>query len=722
MKRIVLALSMLLLFGLGLGCDNDQSAISKSDSMSAGEPPSRDSGKPRPNVILITVDTLRADALGAYGQPRFTSPNIDRLAREGVVFLRAMASAPSTLSSHASIMTGKHPYAHGARSNAGFVLSEENETIAEALGRNGYRTGAEIAASVLGHGTLMNQGFDLYRDLGWSDIHKKSISVRLADGSAGTADVDERAAGDITDFGIEFLQETQGEPFFLWLHYFDPHMLYAAPAAYDNLIPDSPYHAEVRYVDTEIGRLLRNLESLGLGDRTLVVLTSDHGEALGEHGEATHSYYVFESTMHVPLIVWGAKSMTQGRRVESLVRSIDIGPTILDLLDLPRLENAQGRSLVPLMTGEVADLELIGYGESMELRSAFGSSILRAVRRGDWKYIHKLRPALFDLSRDPHELDDLASRHPDKVGELAEALRESVRNSPAPPRSAQVAIDDETLQQLRALGYAGAESSADLAGEKSLLDPHAPDPSDLVDDVRAYSEGWSFMVSMQYDKAVEVFERLVQRYPSTPIPLVSLGDALVRLGRYADAVPILQRAIRADARQMRAYNMLARSEQALGHLEEAESAARAGLELQPCSEEARVRLAQLVGAGGRAEEQLEILRDGAERCPDGFEVLNYYAYLLSTAADAQSRDGAEAIRVAKLAVEKSGGKRADILDTLASAHAENGDFGNAVRFSRRAVDLAVAQGKSAALVDALKTNLDLFSRRQPARSPAAAGH
>ena len=722
MKRIVLALSTLLLFGFGLGCDSEQSAPSTSDALPAGGSLSRDSGNPRLNVILITVDTLRADALGAYGQSRFTSPNIDRLAREGIVFLRAVTSAPSTLSSHASIMTGTQPYVHGARSNAGFILPEENETLAEALKRNGYHNGAEIAANVLDHGTQLNQGFDLYRDLSSGDIHKKSISVRKANGSVETVDVDERTADDITDFGIQFMRETRDEPFFLWLHYFDPHTLYGAPSAYENLIPDSPYHAEVRYVDTEIGRLLRNLELLGLGDRTLVVLTSDHGEGLGEHGEATHSYFVFDTTMHVPLIVWGAKSRPQGWAVESLVRTIDIAPTILDLLDLPPLEHAQGRSLVPLMTGEVADLELLGYGESMELHSAFGSSILRFVRRGDWKYIHKLRPALYDLSQDPDELQDLASRHPEKIDEFSQALRESIRDAPAQPRSAQVAIDEKTLQQLRALGYTGAAASADLVGEMSMLDIHGPDPSDLVDDVHEYSDGWSFMVLMQYEKAVEVFERLVERHPATPIPLVSLGDALVRLGRYADAVPVLQRAIQADARQVRAYNMLARSEQALGHFEEAESAGRASLELQPCSAEARLRLAQLFGAGGRAEEQIEILRDGAERCPDGFEVLNYYAYLLSTATDAELRDGAEAVRVAEIAVEKSGGERADILDTLASAHAENGDFGKAVTISRRAVDLAVAQKKSEALLDALKQNLDLFSRRQPARSPAAAGH
>jgi arylsulfatase A-like enzyme len=306
MKRMSILILALAFLGSVSGCDNDRDAPSVTDRPHSATSNPADSSKlsadPPLNVILITVDTLRADALGAYGQKRFTSPNLDRLAREGVIFLHAMTSAPSTLPSHASIMTAKHPNAHGARANAGYILPAENETFAEVLRRHGYRTGAETAAPVVSHFTQLNQGFDHYRDLSSGDIVKKSISVPQADGSRGTLELDERSASDITDFGIEFLRENREDPFFLWLHYFDPHAHYIAPSEYGNLIPDSPYHAEVRYVDSQIGRLIRNLEVLRLQGRTLVVVTSDHGESLMEHGEETHSSYLFEPTMRVPLI------------------------------------------------------------------------------------------------------------------------------------------------------------------------------------------------------------------------------------------------------------------------------------------------------------------------------------------------------------------------------------------------------------------------------------
>jgi arylsulfatase A-like enzyme len=721
MKRISILILALAFLGSGLGCDNDRDALSGADrSPSATSTPaesSKPSDDPPLNVILITVDTLRADALGAYGQKRFTSPNLDRLAREGVVFLHAMASAPSTLPSHASIMTAKHPYAHGARANAGYILPAENETLAEVLQRNAYRTGAETAAPVISHLTQLNQGFDQYRDLSSGDIvKKKSISVRQADGSKGTIEVDERTASDITDFGIRFLRENQDAPFFLWLHYFDPHAHYTAPSEYGNLIPDSPYHAEVRYVDSQIGRLIRNLEVLHLQGRTLLVVTSDHGESLMEHGEQTHSSYLFETTMHVPLIFWGAKSIPKDWQVNSMVRTIDIAPTILELLGLSPLEEAQGRSLVPLMTGERRDLQLTGYGESIELHSMFGSSILRTIRQDRWKYIHKLRPALYDLVQDPKELDDLARQHPEKVEELYQVLRDEIRNAPASPDDARVAVDEATLLQLQALGYTGAVPSANLDDELATLEPNGPDPDDLFEDVKEYGAGFQYSSIAKHAEAHAIFEGLVERHPKRLQLLTTLAYSLIHLERYADAVAILHRAIETDPEHVKAYTMLARCEEAQGHLEESEAATRIALGLRPCSAVARLQLAQILEKSGRYEEQLAILGEGVDQCPDVFEVMNNYAYLLSSSPNPDIRDGAEAVRVAKLAVEKSGGARPAIMDTLAGAYAEVGDFKRAVEVSRRAVALARNQKMPQGTIDALEMNFESFRQGKPART------
>jgi tetratricopeptide (TPR) repeat protein len=420
--------------------------------------------------------------------------------------------------------------------------------------------------------------------------------------------------------------------------------------------------------------------------------------------------------MRVPLIFWGAKSIPKDWQVTSLVRTIDIAPTLLELLELPPLEEAQGSSLVPLMTGERRDLQLTGYGESMELHSMFGSSILRTIRQDRWKYIHKLRPALYDLVEDPQELDDLARRHPEKVEELYQRLRDEIRNAPTSPDDARVALDEKTLLQLQALGYTGAIPSADLGDELATLEPNGPDPADLFEDAKEYGAGWHYSSIAKYAEAHSIFEGLAERHPKSLQILTSLAYSLIHLERYADAVAILHRAIETDSEHVKAYTMLARCEEALGHLEESEAAARIALGLRPCSATARLRLAQVLEKSGRHKEQVAILGEGVDQCPDAFEVLNNYAYLLSNSPNPEFRDGTEAVRVAKLAVEKSGGARPAIMDTLAGAYAEVGDFKNAVEVSRRAVDLAKKQKAPEGVVDALEKNFESFRQGKPARS------
>ncbi|MFP6654950.1 MAG: sulfatase-like hydrolase/transferase, partial [Myxococcota bacterium] len=606
------------------------------------------------NVILITIDTLRADALGRYGQERFTSPNIDLLSREGVLFSQATTSAPSTLPSHASIMTARHPYAHGARANAGYLLAEENETLAEILQRSGYRTGAEIAASVIGHGSQLNQGFDQYRDLSSGNITRKKISVTQPDGSQREVALEERPAQDITKFGIEFLRQNDPRPFFLWLHYFDPHAHYTAPQEYQNLIPDSPYHAEVRYVDAEIGRLLRHLKQLRLDERTVVVITADHGESLNEHDENTHSAFVYQSTMHVPLIFRGPQTkFLRNWRVAAPVRTIDIAPTILDLLGLPPFAEAQGRSLTALMTGERDDLHLTSYGESLELHSMFGTSILRFLRRDQWKYIHQLKPALYDLAADPRELRNLAEARPDRVEALAEALRAEIQSAPKKPGTAEVAIDEETIRQLRALGYVSASPSSESTDELASLELKGPNPSALSGDYQVFGQAWYHSSLGEHAKAAAIFADLAERHPKSLTILTDLAGSMIKLEKYSPAVDILHQAIEIHPDYEKTYNLLARAEEALGHFEEAEAAARRSLERQPCAGDSRLRLAALLGRTERTREQLETLRDGVEACPDAYEVLNNYAYLLSTSPKPEIRNAREAVRVAKLAVEKS---------------------------------------------------------------------
>lgn len=247
--------------------------------------------------------------------------------------------------------------------------------------------------------------------------------------------------------------------------------------------------------------------------------------------------------MRVPIIFWGAKSILKDWRVNSLVRTIDIAPTILELLDLPPMKEVQGRSLMPLMTGDSTDLQLSGYGESMELHYMFGSSILRCIRQGSWKYIHKLRPELYDLVRDPGELNDLASLHPEKVEELFQALRDEIRNAPARPDDAKTAIDEETLRQLQALGYAAADPSANSGDELASLESNGPDPADLFADVFEYSIGLEYSFLAKYAEAISIFEGLSRRHPRSLSILTTLAAAYAEASDFESAMKISRRAV-----------------------------------------------------------------------------------------------------------------------------------------------------------------------------------
>jgi tetratricopeptide (TPR) repeat protein len=371
--------------------------------------------------------------------------------------------------------------------------------------------------------------------------------------------------------------------------------------------------------------------------------------------------------------------------------------------------------LVPLMTGESSDLHLPSYGESIEMHSMFGSSILRCLRQGNWKYIHKLRPELYNVAQDPGELRNLASQRPDKVKELADALREEIRNAPRKPSNAEVAIDDETIRQLRALGYASAGPSEEFGDELASLELKGPDPSDLAQDIQTFSEGWYFASLTDYESAALVFSNLAKRHPKSLQILTSLADSLIHLERYEEAIVILNRAIETNPSHEKSYSMLGQSAEALGQFEEAEVAARQALELQACASDSRLRLATILGRTDRQFEQVETLKAGIEACPDAYEVLNNYAYLLSTSPKAEIRNGVEAIRIASRAVKLSGGTRPAILDTLAGAHAEVGDFKKAVDVSQRAIELAREKKMPGYLIDALERNMARFKQRRPSR-------
>lgn len=698
---------------LQTGCDASEPSDASASPAVTSSPSAPTPPAPQPaNILLITLDTTRADALGAYGQPLPTTPRLDRLASEGALFLSALTSSPSTVPSHASLLTGNHPYRHGVRSNSGYVLADENLSLAEVLQQAGYHTGAEIAARVLAKHTRLDQGFASFRDVDDPQTKPKRIDVREQD-EVRVVDLDERAADDISRGGIAFLRASRDRPFFLWLHYFDPHRFFAAPEPFRSRFPESRYLAEVAFVDHAVGQVLDEVDRLGLRDRTFVVVTSDHGEGLGEHDEESHSFYLYDTTLRIPLILRGPGIAP--RRIDALTRSIDVAPTLLDLLGRPPLPDAEGVSLRPLLDGARQELGLLGYGESAELLSLFGDPMLRYLREGRWKYIHKVGPELYDVIADPAERNDLASREPKRVAALESRLRALLEASSGAPSDASGGLDPATREQLQQLGYVGGSAPRALDDELATLDVRGTDPRARAKDIERWARGVAQYESGDYEESTGTLRALWEENPRSAILLDMLVRSLLRLERDAEALPLVRILIELDPEPLENYFTLARLARGAGDLDGAGDALAAAIAVQPCSTTAIATLGDVHRLGGDRRAQLSVLSEGASRCPGDLALLNFLAWALATSPDAQVRDGERALALARRLVEESGGADPAYLDTLAAAHAEVGDFENAVRLARDAIARFDANGRRDSMPAAFSEHIALFESERPIR-------
>ncbi len=670
------------------------------------QPPARPS-----NLLLITVDTTRADALGAYGQPLDTSPEIDRLAREGVLFERAIASNPETLPSHSTLFTGRFPFAHGVRSNSGYVLPEQSVTLAEILAAAGFVTAAEVAALVMNPTTQIGQGFASYRDPDSPGVTLKKVEYV----EAPEAELSIRVASDISRHGIDFIRTHRTRPFFLWLHYFDPHVPYSAPGNFNAKLPESPYHAEIASADSQIGRVIEELERLGLRDDTLVVLTSDHGEGLGEHGELTHSYFVYQSTMRIPLIFWGPRLLKQGTRVASVVRNADVAPTVLDLLGLPIVADMQGVSLRPLLTGETKEMALPAYGESIELAKVFAISPLRFVVEGRWKYIHKVNPELYDLVADPGELTNVAAANPEVVARLLSRLEDILAQANPASQDARAEVDAATRARLEALGYLVAPTGSALEGGIDDLAVSGRDPADLTHDVSEMGHVSSFLGREEYERALSVLVSLRERHPKSNHLLTLHAKLMLDLKRPREAIVLFRESLERDPRGLEDRQNLALLLEETGRLGEAIDVLLETLELGQCQDTVWSSLNAGLARQERYVERVSVLRRATELCADSSETLNNYAWALATSPDPRARDGARAVEAARRAVELVGQPQPAYLDTLAAAHAEAGNWAEAERVEAEALRMLERAGAPEAVRASFRASLERIRARQPQR-------
>lgn len=413
------------------------------------------------NILIITLDTTRADVLPAYGGVNLETPALDRLAREAVVFEQASTSAPLTLPAHCSLFTGLFPPHHEVRDNADAPLGDAKVTLAEVLHASGLRSAAFVASAVLGARRGLAQGFDTY-----SDGQQAPFNARLR-----------RRGNVVVDEAVEWINRRSDAPFLAWVHLYDAHAPYALVEPYRTMYEDVPYLGAIAFMDAQIARLVNALETAHLLDRTMIVVAADHGEALGEHGEDGHGMLVYQSTVHVPLLMRIPGVMP--KRVPDLVRLVDVMPTVLDVLGYA-LPPGDGISLRSLMTGGVAHLDQEAYSESLYPRR-FGWSDLRALSDGRFKFVSAPRPELYDLKNDPGERRNLYEKRPRIAAAMAARLT-MLGVSAAKDDERLRGLDRESVERLSALGYiAPAASSAPPDHSRSL-----PNPEDCISVYNAF--------------------------------------------------------------------------------------------------------------------------------------------------------------------------------------------------------------------------------------------
>ena len=491
------------------------------------------------NVLLITLDTTRADRLGCYGYEAAETPNLDALAASGIRFDDAVTVVPVTLPAHATIMTGVDPPKHGVRHNGEYRLELGRATLAELLERAGYETAAFISAFVLDARFGLNRGFALYDD---------DVGVSASSATDFARPIYERSATAVTDRAIAWLKgRDRSRPFFGWVHYFDPHSPRRPPAPFAARFAGRPYDGEIAYMDSQIGRLLGVLKTEGVVENTLIIVVADHGEGLGEHDEATHAKLIYESTMRVPLILWYPKRIQRGHVVDDVVVSIaDITPTILDLVGVSHDGDFDGVSLLAARRNP----DRMSYMETLAPYLDSGWSPLYAIRRHEDKYILAPTPEYYDLRADPQESVNLYSTTTKEVvaardllvGELSSRMEGSPSLADAVASSRE--LDPDALRRLESLGYVGSISVSEVpTGELA-------DPKEMMSVLQAIDEADGLVRADRTDEALAIITGVVSEFPQDSKALITLGKIYLHQNRHVEAEETLREAyaIRPSAR------------------------------------------------------------------------------------------------------------------------------------------------------------------------------
>ncbi len=530
-----------------------------------------------PNLVIITIDTLRADHLECYGYKSIKTPRINALAADGILIENAYTPVPLTLPSHASLFTGTYPIFHGVRDFSGFTLPKERTTLASMLKSAGYRTGAVVAAAVLEARWGINQGFDFYYDNFPPSLQQNWQPVV------------ERRGDEVVQDSLRWLENNKQGPFFLWIHFFDPHDPYTPPPPYDRQYSERPYDGEIAYTDENVGLIIDYLKQNGLYNNCLIVLLGDHGEGLGEHGEKTHGFFIYDSTLRVPMIfkLPGAQS-PKGKRVAGPLRTIDVLPTALQILGLSgkvRAPEVQGKGAYSALLGKASLSDRLSQAEIMLPYFHFDWNPLLSIRTGRYKYIDAPKPELYDTVADPHETRNTYSENKVMAARLKDLLMEDItRYSPrdSAARTTPRDIDPVTMEKLASLGYLALSKGS----SRPPVGKNLPDPKDRID----------------------IYE------------LICAGTLAARNANYERALRLLTEAVHREPGSLVAHFQLGVIHRTNGDLRQAEQEFQKTLELRPGYDLALRRLAEVYIAGGRYDEAEAAYKKVLAQSPDDYMV------------------------------------------------------------------------------------------------------
>jgi arylsulfatase A-like enzyme/Flp pilus assembly protein TadD len=611
-----------------------------------------------PNVILITLDTTRADRMGFLRSDRGLTPNLDALARDAVVFSRAYAQVPLTTPSHAALLTGTYPQFNHI-SDLGAPLSADIPYLPDILRRRGYHTAAFVGAYILDP-KVQARGFDRGFETYDAKFHRRGPHE---DRYASV----ERRASVVVDRALSWLQTRPPAPFFAWLHFYDAHDPYDPPSPYREKYPSSPYDGEIAYADSQVGRFIEALKSRKLYGNTIIVVAADHGEAFGEHGEQRHGMFLYDETIHVPLLIKLVNQRPSAKRIEDRVALADVAPTILGVLGIAPPKAMQGRELLKgsanATQASSATAEGSVYSETDYPHRAFGWGMERSWRAGKYLYIQSPKRELYDQSSDPGANHNLAEGSK-AVADTLQGQLDSFHEKTSTAKSAQQKMDPAQAENLRALGYLASDTTTTSGLEKDAIDPKdnikianvmhealvdteedrydaaIPKFEKVIQEVpqaaSAYLElGRAFIHTKAYDKALPVLRTAVEKMPESGIALYELGLALVKTGQWEAALPEFQRALSKSPESAQLHFYVAVVLARLKRVPEATQEFENTLKMDPDHYLANLIYGRLLFLEGQPKEALTKLRHAEKLKPEAREPHKFLADLYTAIGQPQ---------------------------------------------------------------------------------------